>query len=32
MESTYDVLAYLVPSFQTFEMRLPASPTNKQVY
>ena len=31
-ESTYDVLAYLVPSFLTFVMHLPASPTSKQVY
>ena len=32
VESTYDVLAYLVPSFRTFVMRVPASPTSKQVY
>ena len=30
-ENTY-VLAYLVPSFLTFETHLPASPTSKQVY
>ena len=32
MESIYDLLAYLVPSFRTFMTHLPASPTSKQVY
>ena len=31
-ESTYDMLAYFVPSFRTFVTRLPASPTSNQVY
>ena len=30
MESKYDVLAYLVPSFRTFVTHVPASPTSKQ--
>ena len=31
-ESTYNVLAYLVVTFQTSVMHLPASSTSKQVY